>query len=269
MEHYKTLGVDKNATQEDIKKAYRKLAGQYHPDKGGDTATFQKIQAAYDILGDPEKRKQYDHSQVYGSHNFWANDFPNGFSMFGDAIDPREIFAHIFGQRGQNFHHHQQIFRTMVSITLEDAYNGKSQILQMQTPLGQKVITIDIPKGIKENAHIKYENILEGASLLVEFKILPHLKFERRGNDLYCNQPISVLDLIVGTKLNVTTISGKMFEVTVPPKTQPNMQLKVNGQGMPIQGTTVYGDQILLLKPFIPDTISDSIIQSILNSKQQ
>jgi DnaJ-class molecular chaperone len=78
-----------------------------------------------------------------------------------------------------------------------------------------------------------------------------------------------VLDLITGTTINFTTISGKEFEVRVPPKTQPFMQLKITGQGMPIQGTDVYGDQILLLKPYIPDTIDDEITQSILRSKSK
>jgi DnaJ-class molecular chaperone len=186
--------------------------------------------------------------------------------MFQHTIDPREIFSHIFGQRNQSFQQ-QQIFRTNVNVSLEDAYYGKSQVLQLHTPMGPKVINIDIPKGIKENSHIKYENILDGASLLVEFKILPHLKFERRGNDLYCNQPISVLDLITGTKIIVTTISNTNIEVNVPPKTQPNMQLKINGYGMPIQGTNVHGDQIILLKPFVPDIISNEIIEVINRSK--
>jgi len=102
---------------------------------------------------------------------------------------------------------------------------------------------------------------------MVEFKIHPHLRFDRKGNDLYCNHPISVLDLIVGTSFEFTTISGKTFEVRVPPKTQPYMQLKIAGQGMPINGAEVYGDQIILLKPFIPDIIDSRIIDSIMQTK--
>jgi DnaJ-class molecular chaperone len=76
-----------------------------------------------------------------------------------------------------------------------------------------------------------------------------------------------VLDLIVGTKINFQTISGKTFEVSVPPKTQPYIQLKIAGQGMPIPNSNLYGDQILLLKPFMPDTIANEITESILRSK--
>jgi curved DNA-binding protein len=154
-------------------------------------------------------------------------------------------------------------------VSLEDAYNGSNQVLKIQTPTGQKVINIEVPKGLTEQSHIKYDNVIDNGTLLVEFRILPNLKFERKNNDLYCNQKISVLDLITGTTINFTTISGKEFEVRVPPKTQPFMQLKITGQGMPIQGTDVYGDQILLLKPYIPDTIDDEITQSILRSKSK
>ena len=266
MDHYQTLGVAKNATPDEIKKAYRKLASQHHPDKGGDTAMFQKIEEAYRILSDPQKRQEYDSPNPFSGRN----GFPEGFgSMFTDNMDPRDIFSHIFGQNHSPFGQRagQQVFRTQVSITLEDAYYGKSQVLRIQTPTGSNMINIDIPRGVKEHSQMKYDHVIPNATLLVEFRITPSLKFERKGNDLYCNQPISVLDLIVGTKIDFTTLSGKTFEVTVPAKTQPYMQLKIAGQGMPLLGTNLYGDQILLLKPFIPDNINDDITQSILRSK--
>lgn len=269
MNYYSILGIDKSASQEDIKKAYRRLASQHHPDKGGDTSMFQKIEEAYRILSDPQKKQEYDNpAPQFNSFNF--NFGPDIFGMHGMDND---IFSHIFGQRAGNpFAHqrnHKQLFRTQVSITLEDAYFGKTQLLKIQTPTDQKVINIDIPKGVSENSQLKYDNILDNAVLIVEFRIQPNLKFERRQHDLYCNQPISVLDLITGTVIKVKTISGKEFDVTVPPKTQPHMQLKVPGQGMPIQNTGQYGDQIICLKPFIPDMIDNEITQSILRSKNK
>lgn len=271
MDYYATLIVAKTATSEEIKKAYRKLASQHHPDKGGDTAMFQKVEEAYRTLSDPEKRQQYDNPSLVGQH-------PEGFggfdpSMFAGGQDPRDLFSHIFGQRAgnpfANQRNNRQLFRTTVTVTLEDAYIGSSQILKIQTPTGQKVINIEVPKGLNEQAQVKYDNVIDNGILLVEFRILPNLKFERRNHDLYCNQKISVLDLITGTMINFTTISGKEFEVRVPPKTQPYMQLKIADQGMPIQGTSQYGDQILLFKPYIPDTIDNDITQSILRSKSK
>jgi DnaJ-class molecular chaperone len=193
--------------------------------------------------------------------------------MFTGDVDPRDIFSHIFGQRAGNPFNNQrqnrQVFRTTVTVSLQDVYKGSSQILKLQTPTGQKVINIDVPKGLQEHSNIKYDDIIDNGTLLVEFRILPDLKYERRLNDLYCNQPVSILDLIVGASVNFVTISGKEFEVRIPAKTQPYMQLRIPGQGMPIQGTNLFGDQILLLKPFMPDTIDDEITQSILRSNSK
>lgn len=267
MDHYATLGVAKTATPDEIKKAYRKLASQHHPDKGGDTAMFQQVEEAYRILSDPEKRSQYDNPQPK------MNGFPEGFgsSIFTQTADPRDIFNHIFAQKtGNPFHQRssKQVFRTQVTVSLEDVYRGVTHTLKLQTPMGNKVINVDVPKGLSDNSHLRYDNLLDNnTTLIVEFRIAPNLKFERRGNDLYCNQKISILDLIAGTTLDFQTISGKKFEVTVPPKTQPYIQLKIAGQGMPIPNSNLYGDQILLLKPYMPDTISDEITQSILRSR--
>jgi len=159
------------------------------------------------------------------------------------------------------------VFRTVVVTTLDQVFNGGEQVLKLQTPNGNNVVKIDIPKGIQDGNQVRYENVIDGASLMVEFRVTPHLKYERRLNDLYCNQQVSVLDLIVGTTFEFTTLGGKTLEVTVPPKTQPFMQLKLGGHGMPIQGTHAYGDQIILLKPFIPDIIDERITNSILQSK--
>lgn len=265
MDHYQTLGVAKNASPDEIKKAYRKLASQHHPDKGGDTATFQKIEEAYRTLSDPQQRQQYDNPMNQG---FGAQGFPGGgfhFNMNGFNMD--DIFGQMFRQ-----HHQAQrnnVFRTTFWINLEQVYNGGEEVLKLQTPTGLHMVKVNIPKGIQDGGQIRYEKVIESNDLIVEYRIHNHLKYERRMNDLYCNHPISVLDLIVGSTFEFTTLSGKTLEVAVPPKTQPHMHLKLGGHGLPIQGTSIYGDQIILLKPFIPDIIDSRITDSILQSKQQ
>ena len=263
MDHYNTLGVAKNATPDEIKKAYRKLASQHHPDKGGDKAKFQDIQAAYDTLSSPEKRQQYDNPMPQGFHS--QGGMPPGFEnifsqMFGggNPFDP-------FGQRRQQ--PQQQVFRTTINISLEQAYHGGEQLLKLQTPTNVHAVNIQIPKGIQNGNQMKIDNVLDGASLVVDFRIEPHLKYDRQGNDLLCNHSISVLDLIIGTSFEFTTLSGKTLEVTIKPRTQPYIQLKLAGQGMPIYNTSGYGDQIILLKPFIPDTIDEQVINSITQQK--
>lgn len=263
MDYYQTLGIAKNANPDEIKKAYRKLASTHHPDKGGDTAKFQQIQAAYETLSDPQKRQQYDNPPPQGG------GFPFGGMGGGGGFDMNDLFGQIFRQQHNTHQRQKQVFRTPVTVSLEDAYTGCSHILNIQTPTGVKTINLSVPKGLNHGDQMRYDTILDEATLIVEFRITPSLIFDRRGNDLICNHQISVLDLIVGTTFEFTTISGKILEVTVQPITQPFMQLKLAGEGMPIQGSTLYGDQIILLKPFIPAIINDDITQSILRSQQK
>lgn len=268
MDHYSTLGVAKNATIDEIKKAYRKLASQHHPDKGGDTATFQKIQSAYETLSDPDKKQQYD-NPGFGNPNGMPNGFPGGFHFHSDTFDINDIIGQMFGMGRQHHQTRTQIFRTIVSVSLDDAFNGSKHTLKIQSPMGTKFVSIDIPRGVNNGDQVRYDGVLDqNTSLMVEFRIAPHLKFERNGNDLYSSQMVSVLDLIAGSVFEFTTISGKTLEVKIPPMTQPHMHLKISGQGMPIRNSNQFGDQIILIKPFIPDNISDDIVQSILRSRQ-
>jgi DnaJ-class molecular chaperone len=261
MDYYKTLGVAKTATPDEIKKAYRKLASQHHPDKGGDTATFQKIEEAYRILSDPQKRQEHDNPMPQGFG-------PGGFSFRTEGFDINDIFGQMFRQHHQQ--PRQQTFRTSINVSLEQAYFGGQHSMQLQTPTGNKMIQIDIPKGIHNGNQVKIDNVIDGASLIVEFRVSKHLKYDRIGNDLVSNYSVSVLDLIVGGSFEFTVLSGKTFEVTIKPKTQPYIQLKIAGQGMPIYGSeSAYGDQIILIKPYIPDTIDQTIIDSIVQSKNK
>lgn len=264
MDYYEILGVPKTATQDEIKSAWRRLAAKAHPDKGGDTAKFQTIEEAYRILSNPETKAAYDNP--VNNFNFRNNSPFNG--MFGAGMNEEDFIARFFNN---NIHSHnrnqKQVFRTTTNISLNDVYYGTTQIFKIQTPKGEKLVNVEVPKGIPDKFQLRFENILENASLLVEFRVLPDLKFERRGNDLYCNQQVSVLDLIIGKTITFVTLSGKELEVKIPPKTQPFMQLKLAGQGLPIMNSNYYGDQILLIKPFLPDTIHEDIINSI--SKHQ
>jgi molecular chaperone DnaJ len=259
MDYYAVLGVTKTATPDEIKKAYRKLASQHHPDKGGDTTKFQEIQTAYDTLSDSQKRAMYDNPQPQG--------FPGGFSFnMGPGMDINEIFGQMFNQQ---FGHRpqRQVYRTQVIVSLVEAYNGTNKILELNTNSEKKVIDIKVPKGVNSGDQLRYDNVLDGASLLIEFNVMPDLRFERRGSDLFCNYSIDILDLIVGTNIEFTTISNKKLNVTIKPKTQPYMQVKLAGQGMPVANSNLYGDQYILLKPYIPDNIDQEIIDSILRNR--
>jgi curved DNA-binding protein len=258
MDHYSTLGVPRNASQDEIKKAYRKLAMTHHPDKGGNPTEFQKLNNAYEVLGDVSKRQQYDNPATHNPFNnqqFKENNF-----------DLSDLFNHIFGggrgpQAGVN---QKQIFRTQVAVSLVDVYNGKEYSLQLSTSTGVKVVNVKVPLGINNGDQVRYENVIDGGTLIIGFHILPDLRFDRNGDDLYCNLPISVLDLIIGTKVKFNTIAGKTIEVTIPPNTQPSHHIRLQGMGMHVKNApNVFGDQILLLKPFLPDNIPSDVIESI------
>jgi len=261
--YYDTLGVPRDASQEEIKKAYRKLAMQYHPDKGGDINKFQEISNAYETLSDPDKRFQYDNPSARQQHNPFG-DHPGGFSFNMNGFDLNDLFGQAFGHRNpfQQQQPQKPSYRTRVTVSLVDVFNGADQVLQLGTPQGTKVINITIPKGIHTGSSIRYDNIIDDGHLIIEFLILPDLRFDRQGDDLYSNFPISVLDLIVGTKVNFNTIDGKTLEVDIAPNTQPTQQVKIAGYGMTRSNGT-RGNQILLLKPYIPANINTEVLEAI------
>lgn len=261
MDHYNTLGVPRTATADEIKKAYRKLAMEHHPDKGGDINKFQELTNAYETLSDVNKRYQYDNPQAQ------SQGFPKDFSA---AFDIGDIFSQIFGQQGfQQRTHQKQVFRTQVVISLIDSFNGSNQIMQLNTQQGPKVVNFAIPKGVDSGDQVRYDNLIDDASLIVQFVVQKELRFERTGQDLHSEVPISVLDLIIGTTIEFTTLVGKKLEVIIKPFTQPNQHIRLGGYGMPISNTGGYGDQILLLKPYVPDNISQEIIDSIKNNNSK
>lgn len=265
MDHYKTLGVAKNATPDDIKKAYRRLAAIHHPDKGGDTAEFQKVQMAYETLSDPQKKQQYDNPNPFGGP---SGGFPGGFSFHMNGMNINDIFGTMFGDgfaRSAGFKPQPPSYRTIVTITLEQVYNGGEQILQFNDHTGTKVVKIDIPKGIENGANIRYDNLIKDSILLVEFRVQPHQHFDREGPHLFSIHEINVLDLIVGSTFKFKTISGKIVDVTVPPKSQPGTKLRIAKSGLPSNGD--FGDQYILLKPFIPDRIDERILSAINDHK--
>lgn len=257
MNHYETLGVQPNATPDEIKKAYRKLASTHHPDKGGSTATFQAIQAAYETLSDPAKRQQFDNPQ--------PGPFPGGHFEFRAGHPFDGMFGDILRQhRAQQ----AQLYRTEVWVTLEQVLTGDEQTIQLQTPLSTHTVKVTVPKGVHDGSQVRLDNILgPGVVLMVIFRIRPHLLYARANQDLVCNHSISVLDLIVGSTFEFTTLANKTLEVTVPPRTQPNSQMKIAGHGLPYLNSGQIGDQIILLKPTIPDIIDEQIINSILQSR--
>lgn len=242
--HYQTLGVERTASAEDIKRAYRKLAGQHHPDRGGDTAKFQTIQAAYDVLGDPGKRQQYDNPapQFSGGAPF---DFDNIFNMFGAR----------FQQPGQP----QQQVRMSLWITLADVAQGGRRTVS----LGNMTVEIEIPLGINDGDNVQYANLGPGGTnLIVNYRIHPHPRWQRQALNLTQDETVLIWDLILGGELPVRDIQGNTLNMMVPAGTQPGTMLRLKGRGLRNRQGDV-GDLFVRIQARLPDHIPQELRDQI------
>jgi curved DNA-binding protein len=242
--HYQTLGVERTASAEDIKRAYRKLAGQHHPDRGGDTAKFQTIQAAYDVLGDPGKRQQYDNPapQFSGGAPF---DFDNIFNMFGAR----------FQQPGQP----QQQVRMSLWITLADVAQGGRRTVS----LGNMTVEIEIPLGINDGDNVQYANLGPGGTnLIVNYRIHPHPRWQRQALNLTQDETVLVWDLILGGELPVRDIQGNTLNMMVPAGTQPGTMLRLKGRGLRDRSGKT-GDLFVRIQARLPDNIPQELRDQI------
>lgn len=253
MDHYQTLGVDRNATPDEIKKAYRKLASQHHPDRGGDTAKFQSIQVAYDTLSDPQKKAAYDSPQ---SQFNGFNPQQGGFHFNFGGPQFEDIFGQFFRQQARP---QKRIYTATIFVTLEQIAKGEQQTVHLNTPSGPQLFKIDLPRGIDDGAVVRYDGLLPDGLLQVNFRQHSHPLFDRRGLDIYYTVDVSIFDLVIGKKIIVPTILGKELEITIDPRTRPNSTLRLNGHGMVTQQGQ--GDQYVIIKPVMPESIDDEIIR--------
>jgi len=263
MDYYDILGVNRSANADEIKQAYRRLAKQHHPDKGGDTKKFQEIQSAYDVLGDESKRSEYDRPknsfhQNPGGFPFHAG--PSGFEAFFGQNSP---FGDIFG-----FHRppSNQTVQMQTSISLEDAFYGKELLASVTLPSGrEQTVNISVPKGIHEGTTLKLTGMgddshpgLPRGDMLLSIHIQDHAIFKRQGDDLICECPVNCVDAMIGGTVTVTSIDGKRIDVNVPPETQHDTVLVVSGYGMPNFNHPVHRGRLLLkIKVKIPKLTND------------
>jgi curved DNA-binding protein len=248
MDYYNTLGIPKTATQQEIKQAYRKMAAKHHPDRGGSTEQFQKVEEAYRTLSDEGKRQQYDNPSPF--ENMGGGGF--GFS-FGQSP-----FEEIFRQFNQP---RQRVYTVNIFVTLEQVSRGDTETIQVQTPAGPKTFQIKIPKGIEDGQRINYENLMPDGALQIQFRIHRHPKFDRRGLDLITLLEISVFDLILGTTIDFTTIQNQTLSVKIPPNSKPGSNMRIPNHGL--EAPNARGDQYLLLSPVIPDKISTELLTAL------
>jgi len=263
MDYYSILGVSKNSSQQDIKKAYRSLAHKHHPDKGGDATRFQQVKEAYEVLSDPHKKQMYDHG--VDPNRQQQGGFRRGPFEFHFGDNPEDIFSQFgFGFGGPQRQRRNKSYNITVQITLEDVLNGKDISAQVRDERGNnRLVNIQVPPGIEEGQQIKYAGMgddsipnMPPGDLIVNISVAPHKSFERRNNDLVTEVNVSVWDALLGGKVKVKTLDGRDLNINVPQGTQPGTVLSCREEGLPNVRTKRRGNLLVIIKIDIPKNLS-------------
>jgi len=259
-DYYATLGVPRTATADDIKQAFRRLASQTHPDKGGDTQKFQAIQEAYATLGDEQKRVEYDNPRPQFS----------GFHGHPGGVNINDIFGQMFGQQFAQQHQHprRSHVRMNLWITLLDVATGGKRTVSLGTQAGVSAVEIEIPLGINDGDNVQYEGIGPGGSdLVVNYRISPDRTWTREGLNLTMEVRLNIWSLILGGDLTIDTLTGKTLTVSVPERTQPGTSLRLKAQGLRDRSGNT-GDIFVRVQATIPDNIAPEILDAIRNHQE-
>jgi len=289
-DYYKILGVGKNATADEIKKAYRKLAHKFHPDvnPGNKKAEerFKEINEANEVLTDPKKRAKYDHLRT-NYHEWQQRGVPGGFDWgrwtggfpgrsrveYGDPLDDlfgsggfSDFFNAVFGGAGvgssgpHSPHRRGKDYTQPVDITLEEAYTGTTRILHVD----DKRLEVRIPPGVKIGSRVRVRG-KGGAGraggpsgdLYLKINIVPHKVLQRQGDDLHCDVSVDLYTLVLGGSIPVPTLTGSLT-LRIPPETQNGRTFRLRGQGMPALGKkNALGSLFVKVQVKLPQSLSE------------
>ena len=292
---YEILGVAQGASQQDIKQAYRRLAKRHHPDRNPDDksaeARFKEVRAAYDVLGDPERRAQYDRFGAGGPApdiNAWATGggSPIGGAPFGfDSADLSSIFEQFFSRgdarrgrratrersqaRGPNLEH-------SVELSLEEAAQGiERDVILMTNGTGNQKerIRFRLPAGIKDGQRVRLRGKGQDGpggrgDLMVRCTVRPHPILRRAGNDILLDLPLTFTEAALGTSVEIPTLDGTTV-VKVPPGTSGGTKLRLRGRGIHITGDKDSGNMYAIVRIQVPRELSDQARATLLELDKQ
>ncbi len=273
---YKVLGVDKKATADEIKKKYRSLARDLHPDKNqGDPAReekFKSVSEAYDILSDSKKRAEYDEARamferggfrVPTGGNFQGGDFSD---LFGGG-NPQDIFANLFGGGARRGPRKGSDLQTEATITFKEAVFGTTLDLKLNIDgSGSQTISARVPAGVNDGAKIRVKG--KGApgeagpgDLFIELHVKPHAVFSRKGENLLLTLPVTFAEAALGADLKVPTLSGDDVTVRLAAGTPTGRVLRVKGRG--IKKGAVVGDLLITIEVQVPRRVEGKALDAI------
>ena len=268
MDYYQTLGVNETADQDEIKKAYKKLAMKNHPDRGGDTAKFQEISQAYDTLSDPQKRSEYD-ARKHGGFGQQGNPFQG--SPFGDLGEMFQFhFGHGFANQTRQVRRNRDL-TIRVSITLKQSYTGTQLEARYATPTGKsQTVVVNVPPGISSGQTVRYQGLGDDAfpsvprgDLNVQVFIEPDAFYDRRGNDLIRRVDLTVVEAMTGCTLNITCLDDTVMPITFPPGTQHGVEVIKTGKGFRDINSGYAGNFVAHANIIIP-SVKDTAIKNEL-----
>jgi len=260
---YQILGLPRTATADEIKRAYRRLASQHHPDRGGDTARFQELQQAYEVLGDPQRRAQYDRPQPHMQENWGA---AGGFQDIFDVFRRGGNWGDFINQQRQT--QRRGHVRLELWIGLDDVARGGRRTVTIGTSTGVNAVDIEIPLAVDDGDHVQYAGLAPGGQdLVVTYRVTAHTVWTRSGLDLTMTKTLPVWDLILGSELKITDIHGAELTARVPAMTQPGTRLRLRDRGLrTAQGKT--GDVFVQIQASLPDTVAPEILAAIQQYRQ-
>ena len=279
MTYYDVLGVTEKATAEEIKRAYRKLASQHHPDKGGDNAKFQEIQRAYDTLSDNGKRQEYDMQRNgfgngrefhFRSAGMGHPNIDDIFRQFGFGADP-------FGGFRQQQRRNKDL-RIEIPVPLATTLAEQTKTISVATTNGERTtVEVTIPRGVTSGTNIRYSglgdnlfNTIPRGDLYIQFNVHNADNFVVNGIDLYTPLSVNCLLAITGGTAVVTGLDGKTFELTIPKGTQPGTRFRMSGQGLYHMNSDHRGDLYAEVVVTVPQDLSDEqieIVRSLTNTQ--
>jgi curved DNA-binding protein len=257
--YYDVLGVDEKATSAEITKAFKDLAKEHHPDRGGDEAKFKEINEAHDTLKSSQKRHDYDTMRKFGStstggqHPFFNEDiFGDFFSGFsGGDMDFGGSFNFTRGPGGERiFTQNRQPrgnrnVQVRMAVSIKEAMNNNEKTINYKLPSGrEEFATVKIPAGVQHGVTFKFQGMgddsirnMPRGDLMVVMSVLDSDGYTRKGNDLYTDKTIECFQTVRGYEFNLKTLEDKIIKVKVPAGTQPGTMLTLRGQGMPVHKT--------------------------------